>query len=206
MALNDYEALKAAVARTLRRDDLAGDIPDFIALAEGKMNRRLRVRRMIGRATASLADEYSAVPMGYLGVRTFSIDASPPRALRFVTPDRMDELAGRPASGTPECFTVAGDEFRYWPAPSGAGVTGRLTYWRAIPALSGADFTNWVLQDHPDAYLYGALTASAPFLKADERLATWGGLFMAALEEIEAADRTESFSAALSGASSSFVA
>lgn len=188
MAITTYDALKTAVARFLRRDDLEADIPNFIALAEAQMNRRLRVRRMVQRVTATLTDEYSAVPDGYLGVRSFSLEGEPPRPLRFLTPDRMDELGS--ASGEPRFFSVVGGEFRFHPAPSSA-VTGILTFWQAPTALSAEAPSNWLLETHPDAYLYGALVQSAPFLRADERLAVWGQLFTTVLDDIAQADQAE---------------
>jgi len=53
-----YAGLKASVADWLNRADLAAVVPDFIALAEGQMNRRLRVRRMVAAATAQVSAEY----------------------------------------------------------------------------------------------------------------------------------------------------
>lgn len=64
----------------------------------------------------------------------------------------------------------------------------QLTYWAAIPALSASNTTNWLLTRHPDLYLYAALSHSAPFMKDDERLVTWGALYKAAKDSIEAED------------------
>ena len=43
MAIGTYAELKTAVANWLDRDDLTDRIPEFIALAEAKMNRNLRI-------------------------------------------------------------------------------------------------------------------------------------------------------------------
>lgn len=50
--------------------------------------------------------------------------------------------------------------------------------------LSGAAPTNWLLARAPDAYLYGSLMASAPFLIEDERLAVWSPLYVAAMDKL----------------------
>ena len=50
ISFQDYAGLKAAVADWLGRDDLTGRIPDFIALAERRMARELRLRIMERRA------------------------------------------------------------------------------------------------------------------------------------------------------------
>jgi len=62
-----------------------------------------------------------------------------------------------------------------------------LTYWQAIPSLATAG-TNWLLTRHPDLYLYAALGQSAPFLKDDERLITWGTLYRTIKDSVEAED------------------
>ncbi len=56
-----------------------------------------------------------------------------------------------------------------------------MAYYKAIDSLSDDSDTNWLLTSHPDLYVYGALTHSAPYLKDDERIATWGALYKSAL-------------------------
>lgn len=54
MALDTFAGLKATIADYLNRDDLTSVIPSFITIAEAKFNRKLRVRQMVKRATATL--------------------------------------------------------------------------------------------------------------------------------------------------------
>ena len=54
MALTTYTELKTSLADWLYRSDLASVIPDFISLAESQVERQLRTRQMIVRATAGL--------------------------------------------------------------------------------------------------------------------------------------------------------
>lgn len=190
MALATYADLKASMASWLHRADLSTQIPDFIALAEGMMSRKLRVRKMIARSTATLTDEYSAVPADFMGVRTFSISDGPDQ-LRYLTPAQMDQaVTGGQVGGSPVYYSIVGTEFRFYPATD---ASAELTYWQRIPALSDGNTTNWLLTDHPDAYLYGALLQAAPYLRDDDRAATWGSLFTTALNDIKAADDSESY-------------
>ncbi|HET7157817.1 MAG TPA: hypothetical protein VFI62_02405, partial [Burkholderiales bacterium] len=46
-----------------------------------------------------------------------------------------------------------------------------LWYYKKLAALSTAVHT--LFTDNPDLYLYGALAAAHPFLKADARVALW---------------------------------
>lgn len=192
MTITSYAALQAAAAGWLHRADLAERIPDFIVLAEAQMNRRLRVRRMVARATASVAGGYAATPADFLGVVTLEVDGV---RLGFVSPDLANSLA-TDRSGRPAAYSIVGAELRLHPA-SAEPAAATLTYWAAIPPLSEAAPTNWVLTHHADAYLYGALTQAAPYLRDDERLQTWGTLFETALADIAKADAVESEGAPL---------
>ena len=65
MALANYTDLQASIADTLNRDDLTAKIPDFIAMAEGIMNRTVRHWRMEDRATATINTQYTALPNNF---------------------------------------------------------------------------------------------------------------------------------------------
>jgi len=49
-----------------------------------------------------------------------------------------------------------------------------ITFWETLTALSAG--TNWLVEKHPDIYLYATLLQSAPYLRDDPRLQTWGAL------------------------------
>ena len=68
MAIGTYAELQTAVANWLDRDDLSLRIPEFIALAEARMNRILRLRLMESTYTASTVatQRNLALPTGYI--------------------------------------------------------------------------------------------------------------------------------------------
>ena len=72
-----------------------------------------------------------------------------------------------------------------------------MVYYAKIASLSDSNTTNWLLAKHPDIYLYGALIQSAPYLKDDERVATWMSLYERMLEDMEKADERALFSGAV---------
>lgn len=198
MALTDYAGLQASVANFLMRGDLTAAIPDFIALAEAQMNRRLRVRRMITRLPAfSIDAEYVNLPADFAGPITFKLTSNRD-VLDCIAPDaiaeRKFEMGG--VQSPPGAYCVNGDQFEFDAAPVDP-YGAQLVYYARIPALSDVNTTNWLLANHPDAYLYGALMQSAPYLQEDERLSTWAQLFTAVLADIETLDKRESFGARL---------
>lgn len=190
MALATYSDLQAAVANWLDRDDLTAHIPEFVVLAESAMNRQLRVRRMVTRATATISDAFSAVPADYLEAKSVSMsDGSCVWQLDAAAPETIEDYASRGQTGRPLFFAVVGGEFRYYPIPD-ASYTATLTYFAKPQALSDANPSNWILSEHPDAYLYGTLLAAGPFLRDGEGLSTYAQLYQAAMDAIVAAEKT----------------
>jgi hypothetical protein len=192
----NYAQLQSNIADFLNRSDLAAVIPTFIGLAESQMERALRVRQMLGRSTAQIDTQYSALPSDFLEAKTFKITSSRPiQPVEFVTPEQMDsaEQQSAGANGIPKYFTVVGNQIRVHPSPD-ATYDAELTYFSKLPKLSSSNTSNWLLASSPDAYLYGALMQSAPYLKDDERVAVWGTLYNTAIEAIKTADQNASAS------------
>lgn len=195
MALDGtYSGLKDSVADFLNRTDLTSAIPDFITLAEAQMARRFVSRsrqgmpiprRLVKRSDASIAlgDEYISVPSDFQGPLEFILTATPPIELDYIADanlQREKKLARW--TGSPKWYTVVGGQMQLFPVAD-AAYSAELTYIARVAALSDAA-PNWIITDYPDAYLYGALTASAPYLKDDPRVGTWGNLFSAAVDDI----------------------
>jgi hypothetical protein len=76
--------------------------------------------------------------------------------------------------GQPQAYAISGSSLLIAPAPDSAYAI-RLTYKQAIPALSDANPTNWLLTRHPDLYVAASLAmaefrgwndARLPMLKA----------------------------------------
>ena len=191
MALTTYTELKASLADWLNRTDLTSAIADFISLAEAQMERQLRTRQMIVRATASFAAaaEYGTVPDDFLETKSIKLDTNPVTSLSFQTIEAMDQLSNTTylSSGKPLYFTVVGNQFRLLPIPDGE-YTFELVYYAKLTKLSSTVATNFLLTQAPDVYLYGALLQAAPYLQDDARISVWSSLYAAGLEQLQVAD------------------
>ena len=84
-------------------------------------------------------------------------------------------------------FTMVGQQFQVIPPPN-TSYSAELLYYAKIPALSDSNTTNWLLTESPDIYLYGALVQSSPYLKEDERVGTWAGLYQRFVDDMMLAD------------------
>jgi hypothetical protein len=193
MALDTFSGLKTTIADYLNRDDLTSIIPSFITLAEGKFNRKLRVRQMVKRANATIDTQYFAFPSDFLQAKEFQLNTNPITYLQYVTQNQGDYGSATQyvSAGKPQFYTIIGTQIQVIPTPD-AAYTGELTYYGKIPVLSDSNTSNWLLAYAPDLYLYGALLEASPYLKDDERLAVWSSLYTNSLGDIEIADQRAS--------------
>ena len=187
MSITTYAELKAAIADFLNRDDLDTAIDTFIDLAEADMTRAIRHWRMEGRSTAEIDTQYSALPADFMEAIRFYITSGFTHPLE---PISQAELLSRKredlnTSGEPRFYAITGGEIEVYPAPDGT-YEAELYYYKRIDALSDSTTTNWLLENYAGAYLYGALTHSAMYLKDDARLQAWAALYQ---NEIAAINR-----------------
>lgn len=178
MAITNYAQLQSAVLAWLDREDDADIVPavqTFIANAEATLRRRPEVRNLVeavlflDQETVDLpADFKSLEALYYLGPTRFgSIDIVPQDVL--AVEKRNAGLTGpvRKAS------FVAKRRLKFAPVPGETQTLG-FGYWQTVsPSLSDVAATNWLLDDHPDIYLYASLVESAPYMREDPRLAVW---------------------------------
>lgn len=185
MAISTYAELKSAIADFLDRDDLTSVVDTFIALAETDLNRLIRHWRMEGRSTAEIDTQYSAVPADFLEPIRFYITSNNTQPLELIS---QAELLDRKynngnTGGMPRFYAVTAGELEVFPVPDST-YDAELYYYKRLSALSDSNTTNWLLTYYPDAYLYGALMHSAPYLKDDARIQIWSGLFQNAIASI----------------------
>lgn len=188
MAITTYLELKAAVSNWLNRDDLDSVVPDFISLAETQFNRTIRHRKMVERLSLTVDGQYVAIPADWLQTIRFQLNTTPVTPLLYVTPEQaLEEEQVYSQSQQPLFFTVVGDTFQVVPSPD-AEYDAELMYYASVLPLSDSNTSNWLLAENPDLYLYGALIQSAPYLKEDERLNTWAGIYQRLFDDMMLAD------------------
>lgn len=189
----NYTELKAFMATELNRADLTASIPTFIALCEGAINREVRHRKMLQRSSNTFDEHYLILPDDFLEAKNVQLNVDPAVSLQYITLEHADMLRGgiHQTPGQPKYYTIVGEQLEATPVPD-IGYEVEMAYYARIPALSDAEPTNWLLTLYPDVYLYGSLKHSAPFLKNDERLLVWDGLFTQAVNKVNAeSDRSE---------------
>lgn len=206
MSFASYAELVDTICKWANRDDddFVTRVPDFIRLAEARMQRDLRpfstritnfslpISATTGRAGPypSLAGIVQVEHVG-LVVHDGNIAFSPAMALVHETEaDVLEWHAQTPRTGRPTRYTISGQDILVYPFPDvpkdSLGVDSfykvvltmvgpSLSF--AVPVTSGNFSFNPIVRDHPDLYLYGALVSAEPYLAHDERLPLWEKLF-----------------------------
>lgn len=186
MALDTYDHLQATILTWLARPGdtlISGSAPDWIALFEAEARRQFRTRlgETAWTPTTTAGVPTLALPSFYAGFRS---DISIPPAsglgawsgvndsLRYITPEEYNAIWIGSQQGQPIVFTVIGTNIKFAPTPDSTYQLA-ATYYASIPALSTGNETNWLLTNHPDAYLFGSLVEAEGMIGNDERIPLW---------------------------------
>ncbi len=184
MALANYADLQTSVASWLHRGNLTAMIPDFINLAEAKINREVRIRAMEQVATGTVAASV-ALPTGFVEMIALTVSTGNKTwPLTYVPPAELNT-----ESSAPYRYSIVGDNLLF--ATIGTGYTYSLTYYEKFDALSTG--VNWLITNAPDIYLYATLLEAAPYIKDDPRIATWAQLLLDSVERLARADKRDRF-------------
>ena len=180
MATN-YTALKTEIAEFLNRDDLTSIIPTFISLAESEFQRVFRHWKMEARTSGqqSAGDQYMQIPADWLETIRLHLTGNGTSAVTLMSRSAMADIRAKNENAStmaPYYYCHADSQFELYPTPS-EDTDFELLYYQKIPVLSASNATNWLLDEAPDVYLYGALKHSAPYLAEDARVAVWEKMY-----------------------------
>ncbi len=217
MALDGtYAGLKSTIPLWLQRDDLDDLVPDFIALAEVRLNDRLRLASMETEVTITLAaggssvltdeetgdilisestgdqlvDEVSStaggLPSDFLEARLVQANTSVPGTVLRLVSPARAKELYGTLVGYPDVYTITGLILRVYPSTD---ATVDLIYYARIPALSEDNPSNWLLTKYPQIYLYASLLEAAPLTRDDDRTIMWNMALDKAIADAQESDR-----------------
>ena len=134
MALSTYAELQAAIADHLDRSGLDSQIPDFIRIAEARMQRKLRVQPM-----ESIFTSDSAAPVALGGIDYFLAAKSVAvyygseyRILNYIPPAVYWARYGSQETGDPLEYTLISNLLYVGSVPSGTPAW-RIIYYSQLP-------------------------------------------------------------------------
>lgn len=194
MAISDFTSLKQAVANWIVDDAVSQGserVAEFIALAEADFNRRLRIRPMETSTTVAPSSRTTTLPTEALQVRNIRRNTAAGGTIDYLPPDQFWFQYGSTDTGEPIAYTIEGENIAWGPAAGSAAGSVIVSYYKRIAALTTSATTNWMLTNHPDVYLWGALVAAEPFLFEDKRMPMFKTLYEAALKQVEESDQND---------------
>ena len=180
-----YAELKTNIANFLNRSDLTSQLDFFIDATEAEFNRRLRVKDMIKRATATADSQYLSLPTDWLEAINVQLDGNNFTPLMQQSIESLDiyRKSVDNVNSQPVYYALVDNTIELAPTPD-TSYTLQLTYYGTIDALSDSNTSNFISNSYPDAYLYGALKHASIYLMEDDRVALFTQQFEKALEEM----------------------
>lgn len=196
MSLSTYSELKTSVANYLNRSDLTDVIPDFITLTENRLNRELRVRANMVRATTTTTSgtAFYDLPSDLIELRNITYDTSSSSyALTYLSPESSSREYGSTGNGFPRAYTNLGKNIKLAPTPDGA-YTININYFQKLNSLSNSVTSNDVLTEFPDLYLFGSCMEGAIYLNDTEQTQRFASIFQATLDEVKRSEEAARYS------------
>lgn len=196
MSLSTYSELKISVANYLNRSDLTDVIPDFITLTENRLNRELRVRANMVRATTTTTSgtAFYDLPSDLIELRNITYDTSSSSyALTYLSPESSSREYGSTGNGFPRAYTNLGKNIKLAPTPDGA-YTININYFQKLNSLSDSVTSNDVLTEFPDLYLFGSCMEGAIYLNDTEQTQRFASIFQATLDEVKRSEEAARYS------------
>lgn len=166
--IGNYSDLVTKVGQWLDRDDLEDRIPDFVVLVEARLNRLLRTINQETRDIWVIDEESFDLPPDYRKMRKIHIEGQPDRPLDEISPVAAPRRFNGD-TGIPRAYWTEGRTLTLAPPPE-AETTFRVTYFIRVPALTSDAPSNWVLEEHPDIYVWGAIKEASAFIRDPDAL------------------------------------
>lgn len=166
MAISTYTELQSVISDYLARSDLTARVPDFVVMAESRMNRALRTHDMETSAVITMTSGSGSLPDNYLEWIEVTHDGSArDSVLRYVEADSEEWRFRYRPGGDPTMFTILAGTLKIKPVVSG---DCSMAYYRTIPDLATNE-TNWLLTRSPDLYLNLSLAEAYMYIKQNDR-------------------------------------
>lgn len=195
-----FDSLLDDLRRYLERGNPADtevfeQLPRLITLAQRSIARAIKVQGFIVPVTSTLVAGTSVYqkPNRWRDTVSMNFGTGVTQNVRkFIYPRSLEYCRFYwPDSDERELPLFYGDyDFEHWlvvPTPV-IDYPWEVIYYQLPPLLDDTTQTNWLTDYAPNALLYRCLIEASPFLKNDERIQTWQGLYQAEMQTLDTED------------------
>lgn len=187
--IGDYASLRDLIARYMDRDDLDNDLPNFISIIEAECNRVLRAVNQETKTIWVISDETYSLPDDFRKLRKIHIEGEPDQPLTEISPVAAPMIYSG-EKGTPRSYWLEGRVMTLAPPPA-ESTAFRVTYYTRIPPLTSSSAVNWLLEEHPDIYVWGVLREAASFIRDPEAIGFSDQRFNSAIQQLQQESRND---------------
>lgn len=183
----DYDWLKESIAKWSHRTNLSDVIPDFVMLAEKRINADLdaRAQDAIVPIVASMGVQAATVPDDVAGIDSLSIPGF--GTLDYLVPEQFNERYTDETAGVPEHYTLVGQSLLLGPVPAQEYSLQCVARLR-VPALADSAGINWLIQKFPDVYLAASMCEAMVYMKDLPGQQQWELKYAAAISGLNSTD------------------
>lgn len=194
MTISTFATLKTAVANFMKPNtslvsaETTSRIPEYIFNSRAELQRILikaKFRRMDNLTTSlTVTSGVATIPTGFQAVKSMRQNAGDYVRITYQPIDRIESF-DYAATGEPVHYDLVGDTLVFWPATT---TTVRMHWTGSLLALSADGDTDWLITDHPDVSLYGALLEADLRLDLEEMRGKWEKAYARKLGDLLALD------------------
>lgn len=186
--MTTFATLKTDIEVLVPHSDYTDSVKaTFVRICEAEIRRKVRIGPMeTTDESFSVTTRSTALPSGFIAMRSVSLDSTNARNMDFLPPARLRSSKIWDASGEPSAYTIEGQNIVVAPFQA---CTLQLVYYAMFDALSDPTDTNWLLTNAYDVYLYGSCRAAAEWALDEEREAIYARKFAQRIEEVNAEHR-----------------
>lgn len=170
MAFDTYTDLVAAIPDWLNRSGhtaVTNRIPDFIRLAQIRLNRYLEINGKEVVENLTVDSESESVPTGTEEIISIT-DADGCK----LSEASLADVLNHSTAGSSTLYAHVGDLIYFGP-PQSSSTTMRIHFIKQPTNISATNETNWFTTNSPDLLLALSLYEAYLFLKDDQRAAVW---------------------------------
>lgn len=181
----DYTSLITNIISWTNHNDINTAVAGtLLNLGEKRVYREIKVTEMETTLSVTIAGGVATLPTDFEGLRHVRVGGSPDVPLEVLDAEELfHAYPTRSSDAKPKFCAVNGSTLEFGPYPDSTYTIKGMYYARPV-SLSASNRTNYFSDEGGDALFFASLVNAEPFLKNDQRIAIWEGLYIRAKNEI----------------------